>query len=71
MPLGSAAFAAWDVWRRGSWPFDDWLSAPLVLLVQMTAIDMVYNTKQFMKTKDADWSKLTKTQTDLIKWLSQ
>lgn len=71
MGIGNAAFAAWDVWRRGSWPFANWLTVPLSLLVRMSAIDFTYNTKKYMTTEGADWSKLTKAQMELVTWLSE
>jgi hypothetical protein len=67
----NAAFAAWDVWRRGSWPFRDWLTVPLSLLTHINVIDLTYQTTAYMNTKDSDWTKLTETQRDLMQWLSE
>jgi hypothetical protein len=65
----NAAFSAWDVWRRGSWPFANWLAVPLSLLTHINVIDLVYQTTAYMNTKDSDWTKLTETQREIVQWL--
>ena len=66
-PVGDAAFAVWDIWRRGSWPIDNWLATPLSLLAQIQAIDTVYATWRYYRAKDSDFKKMTGTQREIIR----
>lgn len=53
--------------RHGLWPSSGgWEHQPLPLLVQIEAIDLVHKTYIYKNSKNSDWSKLTKTQLELI-----
>lgn len=47
-----------------------WLSQPLSLLASIEAIDLVYDTWQFIREKESDWSKLNATQRLIVKEFS-
>lgn len=62
------------MWReraeRGQWPrAGGWEDQPLALLVQMDTLDLLARTVRYMARPDADWSRLTRLQRDLIHWL--
>jgi hypothetical protein len=58
----------WRQWRQGGGlSIGDWLNLPLMLLAKFNAIDLTYSTWDYIRTKDSDWSKLTTTQTELIR----
>lgn len=68
-----AIFSMWYENRRtGIWPrAGGWLDQPLSLLVQMKAIELTVDTKQYLMSKESNWGKLTKLQADLIRWLGR
>lgn len=62
----------WQAWKAGHYPqAGGWLDQPLELIAQIHAIDTVYNTYRFKTAKNADWTKMTKTQTEIIRWLDE
>jgi hypothetical protein len=67
----SAVFTAWRHWRdKCVYPAaGGYLNQPLALLVQIEAIDLVYQTWAQKTAKDFDWSKFTATQREIIKVL--
>lgn len=48
-----------------------WMEQPLALLVKMEAIDLLVKTRQYMAAEGADWTKLSKTQVALNKWVDE
>ena len=60
----------WQAWKRGLYPqAGGWMEQPLELITQIKAIDTVYDTYRYKTIKDADWSKMTKTQIEIIRWI--
>jgi len=45
------------------------MDQPLDVLMKMHVVNMTYDTKIFMISKNSDWSRLTSTQRELAKWL--
>ena len=67
----SAAFDMWHAWRFHNIPptSGGWMDQPLDVLMKMHVVNMTYDTKIFMISKNSDWSRLTSTQRELAKWL--
>ena len=67
--LTGAPFKAWSEWRRGLLPRDGgWQDQPLLLLILMEAIDLMVNTHRIMRSENADWKELSKTQRAIVSW---
>jgi hypothetical protein len=67
-PISDMTFAMWDKARQGGGlSMGDWLSLPLTMLAKYNAIDLTYSTWQYIRAEESDWSKLTGTQTELIR----
>jgi len=47
------------------------MDQPLDVLMEVHVINIVFDTRQFMLSKGADWSKLTATQKELVRWLKR
>jgi len=67
----SAIFQMWNHYRKtGEWPESGgWANQPLDVLVQIGAMQTVYDTYTYKKQKDADWSKFSGTQLEIIRSL--
>ena len=69
----NAAFDMWHVWRFHNIPpaSGGWMDQPLDVLMQMHVINITYDTKVFMTSKNSDWNRLTATQKELVHWLKR
>ena len=69
----SATFDMWHAWRFHNTPplSGGWMDQPLDVLMEVHVINIVFDTRQFMLSKGADWSKLTATQKELVRWLKR
>jgi len=47
------------------------MDQPLDVLMQMHVINITYDTKVFMTSKNSDWNRLTATQKELVHWLKR
>lgn len=55
----------WRMWPRAG----GWEDQPLAAIVTMDALDIVEHARRVMLTPNADWSKLSPLEMDLIRWL--
>jgi len=62
---------AWQDWRKyGVYPYPGgYVGQPLDLLVKMQALEAVFVTFSYLRNEKADWSKLTKGQRELVRWI--
>lgn len=67
-PLTVSILETWQQWRRwGTMPAGGgWLDQPLQMLVQMAAINLVFETWQFYRSEQCDFAKMSPTQLWLI-----
>ena len=66
----SAAITYFNALERGD-TVPSFEERPLWLSAQLEAVDTIINTVRYKQTKDADMSKLTKLQVDLLAWLEK
>jgi len=67
-----SSIRAWEYYKMsgGGLPYEGgYLNQPLSLLVQIEAIELIYSTIQFIRTKDSDWTLLTPTQLDIVRYV--
>lgn len=68
----TAIMELWSAWEKGIMPLPGgWLDQPISDIVKINAIDLVINTYRYKTSKDADWSKFSKEQRELIRWLDE
>lgn len=64
-----AIFQMWQHYHKsGEWPEPGgWTNQPLDVLVQIGVIQTVYDTYRYKQDKEADWSKFSATQMEIIR----
>ena len=62
----------WQAWKRHNQlpAAGGWLDQPLHLLVQIEAIETVYQTMSYKTSKGAKWEKMTPLQLDIVRELN-
>jgi hypothetical protein len=71
--MGAGFFAAWRAHsEHGTLPRPGgWEAQPLAVLVRFQVLDLLEQTWRYYRAKNADLSKLTRLQLDLIAWLEE
>jgi hypothetical protein len=69
--MGAGVFAAWRAWvQHGTLPgAGGWAAQSLRLLNCFSALGLIDQTWRYYRQREADLSKLTALQLDLIRWL--
>ena len=62
----------WQAWKRHNQlpTAGGWLDQPLAILIQMEAIETVYQTMRYKTSEGAKWEKMSPLQLDIVRELN-
>lgn len=65
-----ALVTIWQEWQRGILPHPGgWLAQPLYLINIVQALELTHKTFSYLALEKSDWSLLTETQRELVRWI--